>query len=134
MASPSGNEVIVIVDDEDFIRDVFGHALRTMGYTVLEAKDGEHALQVMQEHHAPVHLVISDIAMLEMDGLEFVGLLRAAYPGMPALLVSGQGPQYMMDNRDRVPDGVDFLAKPVTIGELLSKVRKMLDAGLQEPG
>jgi len=134
MASPSGNEVIVIVDDEDFIRDVFGHALRTMGYTVLEAKDGEHALQVMQEHHAPVHLVISDIAMPEMDGLEFVGLLRAAYPGMPALLVSGQGPQYMMDNRDRVPDGVDFLAKPVTIGELLSKVRKMLDAGLQEPG
>lgn len=127
MGSPSGNEVIVIVDDEDFVRDIFGETLRTLGYTVLEARDGEHALQVMQEHHAPVHLVISDIAMPEMDGLEFVGLLRAAYPSIPALLVSGQGPQYMMDNRDRVPEGVHFLAKPVTMGELASKVRRILD-------
>ena len=131
MASPSPSEVIVIVDDEDFIRDLFGQTLRTLGYTVLEAKDGEHALQVMQEHHAPVHLVISDISMPEMDGLEFVGLLRSAYPEMPALLVSGQGPQYMMDNRDRIPEGVHFLAKPVTMGELAHKVRQILDAELE---
>ena len=128
MSSPSLNEVIVIVDDEDFIRDLFGHTLRTLGYTVLEATDGENALQVMQEYHAPVALVISDISMPEMDGLEFVGLLRAAYPAVPALLVSGQGPQYMMDNRDRVPEGVHFLAKPVTMGELAGKVRRILDA------
>jgi len=132
MASPSPNEVLVIVDDEDFIRDLFGQTLRALGYTVLEATDGENALQVMQDHHAPVSLVISDISMPEMDGLEFVGLLRAAYPDMPALLVSGQGPQYMMDNRDRVPDGVHFLAKPVTQGELASKVRKILDAELEK--
>lgn len=132
MASPSPNEVLVIVDDEDFIRDLFGQTLRTLGYTVLEATDGENALQVMQDHHAPVSLVISDISMPEMDGLEFVGLLRAAYPDMPALLVSGQGPQYMMDNRDRVPDGVHFLAKPVTQGELASKVRKILDAEIEK--
>jgi two-component system cell cycle sensor histidine kinase/response regulator CckA len=128
MSAPSPNEVIVVVDDEDFIRDLFGHTLRTLGYTVLEATDGENALQVMQDYHAPVALVISDISMPEMDGLEFVGLLRAAYPAMPALFVSGQGPQYMMDNRDRIPEGVHFLAKPVTMGELASKVRKILDA------
>jgi len=127
MGSPSANEVIVIVDDEDFIRDLFGDTLRTLGYTVLEAADGDDALRVMTEHGAPVHLVISDIAMPEMDGLDFVNMLRAAYPEMPALLVSGQGPQYMMDNRDRVPDGVHFLAKPVTMGELANKVRKILD-------
>jgi len=134
MASPSPHEVIVIVDDEDFIRDLFGQTLRTLGYTVLEATDGENALQVMQDHHAPVALVISDISMPEMDGLEFVGLLRSAYPDMPALLVSGQGPQYMMDNRDRVPEGVHFLAKPVTMGQLASKVRHILDAALEQPG
>jgi CheY-like chemotaxis protein len=132
MASPSSNEVIVVVDDEEFVRNVFSQTLRTLGYTVLLAKDGEHALQVMQEHHAPVHLVISDISMPHMDGLEFVGLLRAAYPEMPALLVSGQGPQYMMDNRDRVPENVHFLAKPVTMGELASKVRKILDSALEQ--
>ena len=132
MGSPSPNEVLVVVDDEDFIRDLFGHTLRTLGYTVLEATDGEHALQVMQEHHAPVSLVISDISMPQMDGLEFVGLLRSAYPGMPALFVSGQGPQYMMDNRDRIPEGVHFLAKPVTQGQLATKVRRILDSELEE--
>ena len=132
MGSPSPHEIIVIVDDEDFIRDLFGQTLRTLGYTVLEATNGENALQVMQDYHAPVHLVISDISMPEMDGLEFIGLLRSAYPEMPALLVSGQGPQYMMDNRDRVPEGVHFLAKPLTMGQLASKVRHILDAGPEQ--
>ena len=132
MGSPSPNEVIVIVDDEDFIRDLFGQTLRTLGYTVLEATNGDDALRVMTEHSAPVHLVISDIAMPEMDGLDFVGMLRAAYPEIPALLVSGQGPQYMMDNRDRIPEGVHFLAKPVSMGELANKVRQILDAELEK--
>src|SRR5687768_2449060 len=108
MGSPSPHEVIVIVDDEDYIRDMFANTLRTLGYTVFVAVNGEQALQVMQDHHAPVSLVISDISMPEMDGLEFVGMLRAAYPTMPCLFVSGQGPQYMMDNRDRIPEGVHF--------------------------
>jgi two-component system cell cycle sensor histidine kinase/response regulator CckA len=128
MSSPNPNEVIVIVDDEDLIRDMFGGTLRTLGYTVLAAENGEQAMQVMQAHHAPVSLVISDISMPEMDGLEFVGLLRAAYPNLPCLFVSGQGPQYMMDNRNRIPDGVHFLAKPLTMGQLASTVRGILDA------
>jgi two-component system, cell cycle sensor histidine kinase and response regulator CckA len=132
MGSPSNHEVIVVVDDEEFVRDVFSHTLRTVGYTVLEAKDGDHALEVMTEHSAPVHLVISDINMPGMDGLDFVSMLRAAYPDMPALLVSGQGPQYMMDNRDRVPEGVHFLAKPVAIADLTNKVRKILDDEIEK--
>ncbi len=131
MSSPNANEVVVIVDDEDFIRDLFGKTLRTLGYTVLEAENGDSALQVMSQHGAPVSLVISDISMPEMDGLEFVGMLRAAYPNLPCLFVSGQGPQYMMDNRDRIPENVHFLAKPLNMGELSSKVRKILDV---EPG
>jgi two-component system, cell cycle sensor histidine kinase and response regulator CckA len=128
MAHSSQKEAIVVVDDDDFIRDSYGDVLRTLGYTVLIAEDGEHALQVMTDHDAPIHLVISDINMPRMDGLEFVGMLRAAYPNMKALLVSGQGPQYLVDNRDRIPDGVHFLAKPVTMGELASRVRQILDA------
>jgi CheY-like chemotaxis protein len=128
MGSPSHNEVLIVVDDEEYVRSVFGDTLRTLGYTVLEADDGDRALEVMSAHGAPVHLVISDINMPGMDGLEFVGLLRAAYPAIPALLVSGEGLQYMMDNRDRIPEGVHFLAKPVTMGQLASKVRQILDA------
>jgi CheY-like chemotaxis protein len=127
MVTSSQKECVVVVDDDDFIRDNYGDILRNLGYTVLLADNGEHALQVMTDHGAPVHLVISDISMPEMDGLEFVGLLRAAYPNIPTLLVSGQSAQYMVDNRDRIPDGVHFLAKPVTMGQLASRVRQILD-------
>lgn len=128
MDHSSQMEAVVVVDDDDFIRDSYSDVLRTLGYTVLVAEDGEHALQVMTDHDAPIHLVISDISMPNMDGLEFVGMLRAAYPNMKALLVSGQGPQYLVDNRDRIPEGVHFLAKPVTMGQLASRVRQILDA------
>jgi two-component system, cell cycle sensor histidine kinase and response regulator CckA len=128
MAHSSQKEAVVVVDDDAFIRDSYGDALRTLGYTVLVAEDGEAALRVMTDHGAPIHLVISDISMPRMDGLEFVGLLRAASPNMPALLVSGQGAQYLVDNRDRIPEGVDFLAKPVTMEQLASRVRQILDA------
>jgi DNA-binding NtrC family response regulator len=127
MGYPSQQEVVVVVDDDDFIRDSYGDVLRTLGYTVLIAENGDHALQVMTEYSAPIHLVISDINMPEMDGLEFVGMLRAAYPNMPALFVSGQSSQYLVDNRERIPEGVHFLAKPVTMGQLANRVRQILD-------
>ena len=128
MGSPSRHEIIVVVDDEEYVRTVFAEMLATLGYTVLTANDGEDALRVMSAHDAPVHLVISDVNMPAMDGFEFAALLRSAYPDMPMLLVSGEGPQYMMDNRDRIPERVHFLAKPVQMGELASRVRKILDA------
>jgi CheY-like chemotaxis protein len=128
MGSPSANEVIVVVDDDEGVRKTFAHMLRAVGYSVLEAVDGDDALRVMSEHGAPVHLVLSDINMPNMDGMEFVGLLRAAYPDIPALLVSGQGTQWMMDNRDRMPENTHFLAKPVSIAGLANKVREILDA------
>ena len=128
MGASSQKECVVVVDDDDVIRDNYSDILQRLGYTVLVAENGEHALQVMTDHDAPVHLVISDINMPEMDGLELVGMLRAAYPNMPALLVSGQSTQYLVDNRDRIPEGVHFLAKPVSMGELANRVRKILDA------
>jgi two-component system cell cycle sensor histidine kinase/response regulator CckA len=124
----SQKEAVIVVDDDDFIRDSYGDVLRNLGYTVLVAEDGEDALRVMTDYGAPIHLVISDISMPRMDGLEFVGMLRAAYPNMAALLVSGQGAQYLVDNRDRIPERVHFLAKPVTMGELASRVQEILAA------
>jgi two-component system cell cycle sensor histidine kinase/response regulator CckA len=128
MGSPSAHEVIIVVEDEEGVRTVFARSLRSLGYTVLEAENGEQALQVMSEHAAPVHLVMSDINMPEMDGLEFMSLVRSAYPSLPGLLVSGESPQFLMENRDRAPEGVHFLAKPVTIAGLANKVRQIIDA------
>jgi CheY-like chemotaxis protein len=128
MGAPSSHEVIIVVDDEEFVRAAFGDMLRTLGYTVLTATDGEHALSVMSEHGAAIHLVVSDITMPAMDGLEFAALVRAAYPALPVLLVSGESPTFLMDNRERVPEGTFFLGKPVSLGALAHQVRVILDS------
>jgi two-component system cell cycle sensor histidine kinase/response regulator CckA len=125
---PPATGVIVVVDDEEEVRRVIGRLLESSGYTVLEATNGEHALQVMQEHHAPVDLLISDINMPEMDGLELVGFLRDAYPNLRALLVSGQSAEYLVANRDRIPEATHFLAKPFELDTLRARVQQILES------
>jgi two-component system cell cycle sensor histidine kinase/response regulator CckA len=125
---PDNSGVIVVVDDDEDVRSVIARLLERDGYTVLEAENGEHALEVMQEHHGPVDLLVSDINMPEMDGLELVGFLRDAYPSLRALFVSGQGPQYLMENRDRIAEGTHFLAKPFKPEALSERVREIISA------
>ena len=122
----ASNGVFVVVDDEEMVRGVMTRLLESAGYKVLAAENGERALAVMQEHHEPVALIISDIEMPAMDGLDLVAFLRSAYPALPALLVSGQPPQYLVDNRHRIDDETHFLAKPFTPTELLGRVRAIL--------
>jgi CheY-like chemotaxis protein len=124
---PPVTGVIVVVDDEEEVRGVMVRLLESAGHTVLAATNGEHALQVMQDHHGPVDLVISDINMPEMDGLELVGFLRSAYPNLRALLVSGQSAEYLIENRDRIPEATHFLAKPFGMAALRQRVQEILE-------
>jgi two-component system cell cycle sensor histidine kinase/response regulator CckA len=121
--------VIVVVDDEEMVRGVIAAMLVADGFEVLEAENGEHALEVMTEHRAPVDLLISDINMPQMDGLELVSFLRAAYPSLKALFVSGQGTEWLMENRDRMTDGTHFMAKPFQPDALRQRVREIIAAG-----
>ena len=118
--------VIVVVDDEQAVRALMVALLQSDGYTVLEAVDGEDALRIMQKHHEPVDLLISDVNMPEMDGFELVAFLRSAYPSLRALFVSGQGTQWLLDNRDRMTKGTHFLAKPFTADVLRQRVREII--------
>ena len=116
------------MEDDDDVREVMSRLLHNAGYSVLQAENGERALEVMQEHHAPVDLLISDINMPAMDGLELVGFLRDAYPELRALFVSGQSAQFLVANRDRMPEGTHFMAKPFRPDELMKKIREIIDA------
>jgi len=124
----TGGEVVLVVEDEPSVRAPIIRTLRNLGYFVLEADNGEHALRVMQEHHAPVHLVISDVMMPEMDGTELVTLLRGWYPRMRVLFISGYSPQYLEGQGGTKVHGSHFLAKPFGLDVLTRRVREILDS------
>ena len=126
-------EVILVVEDEPSVRAPMCRMLREQGYLVLEAANGEHALRVMQEHHAPIHLVITDVMMPEMDGAELVSLLRDWYPGMRVLFISGYSKQFLEARGDTV-EGSAFLAKPFALDAMARRVRELLDEKWVEAG
>ena len=120
-------EVVLVVEDEPIVRAPICRMLRTLGYFVLEANNGEDALLVMQEYHSPVHLVVTDVMMPEMDGPALVATLRDWYPRMKVLYMSGYSNEYV-EARGGEVNGAAFLAKPFSLGALGDRVREILDA------
>jgi two-component system cell cycle sensor histidine kinase/response regulator CckA len=120
-------EVVLVVEDEAIVRAPICRMLRTLGYFVLEANNGEDALLVMQEYHSPIHLVVTDVMMPEMDGPSLVAMLRDWYPRMKVLYISGYSNEYIEARGGQV-NGSAFLPKPFSLQTLSGRVREILDA------
>jgi two-component system, cell cycle sensor histidine kinase and response regulator CckA len=118
-------KTLLVVDDDPMVRNLETQVLRLYGYEVLEAESAAKALQLAGVT-APIHLLITDLMMPEIDGMELTRRFRAVHPETPVLMVSGSLPlvQHRADDLDRF----DFLAKPFQFTELLHKVRTLLDA------
>jgi two-component system cell cycle sensor histidine kinase/response regulator CckA len=84
-----GRETILLVEDEQVLRNQLAEALRELGYIILEARNGYDALSVLDAHGAPVHLVLSDVVMPEMNGTALVAQLREWYPNLRVLFITG---------------------------------------------
>jgi response regulator RpfG family c-di-GMP phosphodiesterase len=85
---PRGEETVLVVDDEPLVRNLVSYVLRSEGYRVLQAANGIDALSVTNEHtEKPVALLVSDIAMPEMDGIELAGRLRTTWPDIRVLFI-----------------------------------------------
>ncbi len=121
-----GNEAVLVVDDDDAAREVMCAGLRKLGYRVLSAKNGEDALTVAGRHSAPIHLVISDMVMPQMNGVQLFSRLRGWYPAMRFLFVSGYLEPFAADADD---ESTAFLPKPFTIDRLARVGRTLLDRG-----
>src|SRR5207253_1639034 len=75
-ADLTGSEVVLVVEDEPGVRAPICRSLRKLGYFVIEAENGEDALRKLEDYHAPVHLLVTDVIMPEMNGAELTQLLH----------------------------------------------------------
>src|SRR5687767_4740031 len=125
-------EVVLVVDDEVIVRAPVCRMLRHLGYFVLEANNGEEALLVMQEYHSPIHLVITDVMMPEMDGRQLIAMLRDWYPQMRVLFISGYSAE-QLEAQGGMVQGAAFLPKPFSMDALARRVREVLDADWSAP-
>ena len=123
----TGNETVLVVEDEEPVRDVICRALRGYGYNVLEAKNGEDAITVAGRYGAPVHIVVSDVVMPEMDGRVLFEHLRGWYPHIRFLFISGYARGNLGAEQLGSP-ATQFLAKPFSMNTLVAEVRRLLDA------
>jgi len=123
-------ETLLLVDDEPMVRDVEAQILRQQGYTVIEAASAVEALQLAREA-APIHLLITDLSMPGVDGLELTREFRTMHPETPMLMVSGSLP--LLRDRTQDLDQIEFLEKPFAFNDLVDKVRTILDAAHSAP-
>ena len=124
---PNGKETILMVEDEPMIRAMCMRVLYDNGYQVMEAANGEEALRLMQNHAAgTIDLLLTDVVMPRMGGIELATRLREARPDIKILLTSGythEAPILACSSNDSIP----FLQKPFMPSDLLSRVREVLD-------
>lgn len=125
-AAPArGHETILLVEDQDQLREIASTLLQELGYTVLEAASPGEALTVAEKHPAEIHLLLTDVVMPNMNGKELADRLHAFKPRVRTLFMSG----YTADtiaHRGVLGEGVQFLQKPFTLDSLSRKVREVL--------
>ena len=122
-----GSETILLVEDEDMVRQVARRILARHGYTVLEAASGPDALVVSRDHSGPIHLMLTDVVMPGMSGWDTAENLRPQRPEMKVLFMSGHMENTIVHHGVLDP-GVAFIQKPFKYNVLAQKIREMLDA------
>ena len=121
----TGHERILLVEDEDSVRQFSARALRTTGYEVFEADSGEEALEILDDEEDRIDLMISDVVMPEMDGPALLTKVRERLPDLKVIFVSGYAEESV--RQDIADDqSVEFLPKPYTLDQINSKVKEVL--------
>ena len=121
-----GAEVVLLAEDSAAVRDTTRRMLVRYGYTVLEAPDGPTALALAARHHGPIHLLITDVVMPDMNGSELATAFARLRPHAKTLFISGYTDDAVV-RHGAITSGGRFLQKPFTPVALARKVRAILD-------
>ena len=121
-----GNETILLVEDEDMVRELAVRILEEKGYKVLESSRGEKALEISKKHKNPIDLMITDIVMPGMGGKKLVQKIKQDRPRLKVLYISGYTDE-IISQHGVLEEGTQFLQKPFLPQSFLTKIRDLLD-------
>ncbi|MEW6261903.1 MAG: PAS domain S-box protein [Thermodesulfobacteriota bacterium] len=125
--TPTGSETILVVEDDEMVRNFVVKVLKGFGYQVLTAARGEEAVEVSRKHRGPIHLLLTDVVMPGMNSRDMESSLITSRPEMKVLFMSGYTDDTIVHHGVLDP-GKAFLAKPLTPESLGRKVREVLDS------
>jgi signal transduction histidine kinase/ActR/RegA family two-component response regulator len=131
-ATARASETVLVVEDEEAVRGLARRILADGGYEVLEAADGAAAIELCERHDSEIHLVLTDMVMPGMGGLELADRLLARRPELRLVVMSGYT-ERAVDKHD-LDARLDFLQKPFSAAALTTKVREALDARREDGG
>jgi diguanylate cyclase (GGDEF)-like protein len=122
-------ETILVAEDEPLTRELIRRWLEPLGYTVLAAGNGADALAIVEAHDGPIHLLLADIVMPDLDGRELARRIARVKPEIRTLFVSGFVGHAGATDATAVGQDAAFLAKPFSSADLVAKIRAQLDVG-----
>ena len=124
----SGAETVLLVEDEDKVRKLVRSMLVERGYTVLEARTGDSAQDVVRDYAGSIQMLVTDVIMPGVNGHELAGRMKRMLPGLKVLYISGYGDAATMTQKI-LEEKEAFIQKPFTADTLARKVRETLDGG-----
>ena len=122
-----GTETVLLVEDDQMLLNLVKVMLEESGYTVLSALDIDTAITLAKEHSDPIHLLLTDMIMPEMNGRDLKDILQVIRPEMKVIFMSGYTAD-IIAKQGVIEEGVHFLQKPLSFDLLTAKVREVLDA------
>jgi CheY-like chemotaxis protein len=125
-ATVGGSQTILLVEDDEDVREFVAFVLRRAGYHVVTAHDGPTALRAAAAHPGEIDVLLTDVIMPQTSGVELVAQLQPSRPRMRVLHMSGY-PGENIARHGRIPEGAAFLQKPFSSEELLATVRALIE-------
>lgn len=125
-APEGGSEIVLIAEDDIYVRKLIKDLLERYGYRVIEAMDGEDAIKIFTENKDKIQLILLDQVMPKKGGREAYEEIKKIRPKIKALFTSGY-PTYVIPEKSLVAQGLNFVSKPFSPNDLLRRIREILD-------